>query len=52
MYGFRSRTSRDQRLAIEADTYAAALRVVTSYSAIEDIDVERELRRVRRAGES
>ena len=32
--------------------YAAALRVVTSYSAIEDIDVERELRRVRRAGES
>jgi len=32
--------------------YAAALRVVTAYSAIEDIDVERELRRVRRAGES
>ena len=32
--------------------YAAALRVVTSYSAIEDIDVVRELRRVRRAGES
>lgn len=32
--------------------YAAALRVVTSYSAIEDIDVERELRRIRRAGES
>jgi len=40
------------KLAIEADTYAAALRVVTAYSAIEDIDVERELRRVRRAGES
>ena len=32
--------------------YAAALRVVTAYSAIEDIDVERELRRVRRPGES
>jgi len=32
--------------------YAAALRVVTSYSAIEDIDVQRELRRVRRTGES
>ncbi|HOR32853.1 MAG TPA: hypothetical protein PK391_10625, partial [Syntrophales bacterium] len=32
--------------------YAAALRVVTAYSAIEDIDVERELRRVRQAGES
>jgi hypothetical protein len=32
--------------------YAAALRVVTAYSAIEDIDVERELRRVRKAGES
>lgn len=32
--------------------YAAALRVVTAYSSIEDIDVERELRRVRRAGES
>jgi len=32
--------------------YAAALRVVTAYSAIEDIDVERELRRVRRVGES
>jgi adenine-specific DNA methylase len=32
--------------------YAAALRVVTVYSAIEDIDVERELRRVRKAGES
>lgn len=32
--------------------YAAALRVVTAYSAIEDIDLERELRRVRRAGES
>ncbi len=32
--------------------YAAALRVVTAYSAIEDIDVERELRRIRRAGES
>jgi len=32
--------------------YAAALRVVTAYSAIEDIDVERELRRVRRAGET
>jgi len=32
--------------------YAAALRVVTSYSTIEDIDVERELRRVRKAGES
>ncbi len=32
--------------------YAAALRVITAYSAIEDIDVERELRRVRRAGES
>ncbi len=32
--------------------YAAALRIVTAYSAIEDIDVERELRRVRKAGES
>jgi len=32
--------------------YAAALRVVTAYSAIEDIDVERELRRVRKSGES
>ncbi|MCK9390836.1 MAG: anti-phage-associated DUF1156 domain-containing protein [Syntrophales bacterium] len=32
--------------------YAAALRVVTAYSAIEDIDVERELRRIRKAGES
>ena len=32
--------------------YAAALRVVTAYSAIEDIDVERELRRVRKPGES
>lgn len=32
--------------------YAAALRVVTAYSAIEDIDVERELRRVRKTGES
>jgi putative DNA methylase len=32
--------------------YAAALRVVTAYSVIEDIDVERELRRVRRPGES
>jgi len=32
--------------------YAAALRAVTAYSAIEDIDVERELRRVRKAGES
>jgi adenine-specific DNA methylase len=32
--------------------YAAALRVVTAYSAIEDIDVERELRRVRKLGES
>jgi hypothetical protein len=32
--------------------YAAALRVVTAYSAIEDIDVERELRRVRKVGES
>jgi putative DNA methylase len=32
--------------------YAAALRVVTAYSTIEDIDVERELRRVRKSGES
>ncbi|MDP2267617.1 MAG: DNA methylase, partial [Deltaproteobacteria bacterium] len=32
--------------------YAAALRIVTAYSAIEDIDVERELRRIRKAGES
>ena len=32
--------------------YAAALRVVTAYSAIEGIDIERELRRVRRPGES
>ena len=31
------------KLAIEADTYAAALRIVTAYRAIEDIDVEREL---------
>jgi len=32
--------------------YAAALRVVTAYSVIEDIDVERELRRTRKPGES
>lgn len=32
--------------------YAAALRVMTAYSAVEDIDVERELRRVRKPGES
>jgi len=32
--------------------YAAALRVVTAYGTIEDIDVERELRRTRRQGES
>jgi hypothetical protein len=32
--------------------YAAALLVVTAYGAIEDIDVERELRRVRKSGES
>nr|HPG70488.1 hypothetical protein [Syntrophales bacterium] len=32
--------------------YAAALRVVTAYGAIEDIDVERELRRTRRPGET
>jgi len=32
--------------------YAAALRVITAYSAIEDIDVEKELRRVRKPGES
>jgi hypothetical protein len=32
--------------------YAAALRVLTSYSAIGDIDVERELRRTRAKGET
>ena len=32
--------------------YAASLRVMTSYSDIEGINVERELRRVRRAGET
>ena len=31
--------------------YAAALRVVTGYSSIDDIDVERELNRVRRRGD-
>jgi len=41
-------TDADYQLA----AYAAALRVVTAYSAIEDIDVERELRRVRKSGES
>jgi len=41
--------SADWRFGI---AYNAALRVVTAYSAIEDIDVERELRRNRRAGES
>jgi hypothetical protein len=32
--------------------YAAALRVLTSYAAIGDIDVERELRRTRQRGET
>jgi hypothetical protein len=32
--------------------YAAALRVVTAYGTIEDLDVERELRRFRQPGES
>ncbi len=32
--------------------YAAALRVLTSYKTIQDIEVERELRRVRKRGET
>jgi putative DNA methylase len=37
---------------LQLAAYAAALRVLTRYRRIEDIDVERELRRARRRGES
>lgn len=41
-------TDADYQLA----AYAAALRVVTAYSHIEDIDIERELKKIRRPGEA